>query len=80
MTSAPPVTTPHVERYDNGTLKLEGAHLAGEMHGPWAFYRLDGSLMRSGTFERGHQVGPWQTFDRNGRLVKETDFGDGSAA
>jgi len=66
---------PHEEHYPNGRLKLRGAHLEGEMHGPWEFFRLDGSLMRSGSFERGRQVGPWRTFDRTGRKVKETDFG-----
>ena len=66
---------PHLERYGNGNPKLTGAHLDGEMHGPWEFFRTDGSLMRTGTFDRGRQVGPWRTFDRAGRLVKETDFG-----
>jgi antitoxin component YwqK of YwqJK toxin-antitoxin module len=66
---------PHVEHYGNGTVKLRGAHLDGEMHGPWEFFRTDGSLMRSGSFDRGRQVGPWRTFDRAGRMVKETDFG-----
>ena len=46
-----------------------------EMDGAWAFYRTDGSLMRSGSFDRGRQVGVWHTFDRSGKLVKETDFG-----
>jgi len=70
----------HVEHYANGNVKLEGAHLDGEMHGAWSFYRTDGSLMRSGAFDRGRQVGPWRTFDRAGGLVKATDFGDGSKA
>ena len=65
---------PHVEHYGNGTLKLKGFHLNGEMHGAWEFYRTDGSLMRSGTFDLGKQVGTWRTFDRAGRLVQETDF------
>jgi len=65
---------PHEERYDNGHVKLEGAHLDGEMHGEWRFYRRDGSLMRSGAFDRGRQVGAWRTFDRNGSIVKETVF------
>ena len=70
---------PHVEHYANGTVKLSGAHLDGEMHGPWEFFRRDGSLMRSGAFDRGRQVGPWRTFDRTGRIVKQTDFGDDPA-
>ena len=68
---------PHEERYGNGTVKLRGAHLDGEVHGPWEFFRTDGSMMRSGGFHRGRQVGVWRTYDRSGRIVKETDFGDG---
>ena len=70
---------PHVEHYGNGVVKLEGFHRGGEMDGVWAFYRTDGSLMRSGTFDRGHQIGVWRTFDRSGNLVKETDFGGSSS-
>ena len=66
----------HIEHYADGTVKMTGFHLDGEMHGDWAFFRLDGSLMRAGAFDRGRQVGPWRTFDRAGRVVKETDFGD----
>lgn len=65
---------PHLEHYSNGNVKLKGAHLDGEMHGPWAFYRLDGSLMRTGSFDRGKQIGTWRTCDRNGNVVKETEF------
>jgi antitoxin component YwqK of YwqJK toxin-antitoxin module len=68
---------PHEEHYDNGRVKLRGAHLDGEMHGDWEFFRLDGSLMRSGAFERGRQVGIWRTWDRSGRIVKETELGAG---
>ncbi len=66
---------PHVEHFDNGKVKLRGAHLEGEMHGPWEFYRLDGSLMRSGSFDKGRQTGTWRTYDRAGKVVKETRFG-----
>jgi len=65
---------PHEERYDNGNVKLTGAHLDGAMHGEWAFYRRDGSLMRSGAFDRGRQIGTWRTYDRSGRLVNQTAF------
>jgi antitoxin component YwqK of YwqJK toxin-antitoxin module len=68
--------TEHVEHYDSGVVKLRGAHLDGEMHGAWEFYRRDGSLMRSGAFNRGRQVGIWRTFDRSGVVVKETVFPD----
>jgi antitoxin component YwqK of YwqJK toxin-antitoxin module len=72
----PEPSTPPVEtvRYSNGNVKFTGAHLDGEMHGPWEFYRTDGSLMRAGAFDRGRQVGVWRTYDRTGRVVKETSF------
>jgi antitoxin component YwqK of YwqJK toxin-antitoxin module len=60
--------------YANGNPKMKGAHLDGEMHGPWEWYRTDGSVMRTGQFDRGKQTGVWRTFDRAGRVVKETDF------
>jgi antitoxin component YwqK of YwqJK toxin-antitoxin module len=65
---------PDIEYYGTGRLKSRGFTLAGEMHGAWEFFRLDGSVMRTGEFDRGHQVGIWRTFDRAGKLVKETDF------
>jgi antitoxin component YwqK of YwqJK toxin-antitoxin module len=66
--------TSAIDHYDNGTVRFRGANLAGKMHGPWKFFRRDGSLMRSGSFDRGTQVGVWRTYDRTGSVVKETDF------
>ena len=63
-----PSTTP------TANASCKGAHLDGEMHGAWEFYRTDGSMMRSGTFERGKQTGTWRTYDRAGKVVKETRF------
>ena len=68
---------PAIDRYDNGKVRFRGANLNGQMHGDWAFYRRDGSLMRAGMFEHGRQVGIWRTHDRAGSVVRETDFGDG---
>ena len=62
-------------RYANGNVKMRGGYLDGEMHGDWAWYRTDGSVMRTGQLDRGRQVGTWRTYDRSGRLVKETAFG-----
>ncbi len=72
----PDRSEPHADavRYANGNVKHKGAHLDGEMHGPWEFFRLDGSLMRAGSFDRGRQIGIWRTYDRAGRVVKETRF------
>jgi antitoxin component YwqK of YwqJK toxin-antitoxin module len=69
--------TPAIDHYPNGRVRFRGSNLGGEMHGEWAFYRADGTLMRTGVFDRGRQVGLWRTFARNGALVKETDFGAG---
>jgi antitoxin component YwqK of YwqJK toxin-antitoxin module len=70
---------PAIDHYDNGNVRFRGANLDGQMHGAWAFYRRDGSLMRAGSFERGRQVGSWRTYDREGHVVKETDFGGATA-
>jgi antitoxin component YwqK of YwqJK toxin-antitoxin module len=66
--------TPALDHYDNGQVRFRGANLDGEMHGPWEFFRKDGSLMRAGRFDRGRQVGLWRTYDRSGTVVKETTF------
>ena len=68
-----------IDRYDNGTVRYRGANVAGKMHGPWKFFRRDGSLMRSGSFEHGKQVGVWRTFDKDGTVVKETTFSSQTA-
>lgn len=60
--------------YENGLARFRGKYKDGQMHGPWEFFRKDGSLMRSGAFCKGQQVGVWKTFDRDGNLVKETKF------
>ena len=65
---------PELVHYGNGVVKMQGFHLDGEMHGEWAWFRTDGTVMRTGQFDRGKQVGIWRTFDRSGRVVKETDF------
>jgi antitoxin component YwqK of YwqJK toxin-antitoxin module len=67
---------PALDHYPNGKVRFQGANLDGEMHGPWEFFRADGSLMRSGSFIRGRQVGTWRTYDRSGKVVKETRFKD----
>ncbi len=68
----------HTERgpfYENGLPRFKGEYLDGDMHGPWEFYRKDGSLMRSGEFNRGAQIGIWRTYDRDGNLVSEKKLG-----
>jgi antitoxin component YwqK of YwqJK toxin-antitoxin module len=72
--STDPDPLEHIEYYANGRVKYRGFHLAGEMHGEWAWYRTDGSTMRTGAFHRGRQIGVWRTYDRSGTVVKETRF------
>ena len=71
-----PAPEPVSNRYGTGAIQSTGFVLDGDMHGAWAFYRTDGTVMRTGSFDRGRQVGTWRTFDRTGRLVRETAFGD----
>ena len=61
--------------YENGLPRFKGEYLKAEMHGPWEFFRKDGSLMRSGEFNQGIQIGIWRTFDRAGKLVSEKNLG-----
>ena len=72
--TTPTDPVPEVTLYANGKVKYRGANLDGQMHGRWAWYRTDGTVMRTGAFERGRQIGVWRTYDRSGRVVKETDF------
>jgi antitoxin component YwqK of YwqJK toxin-antitoxin module len=70
------VNSASVDHYPNGKVRFRGANLDGQMHGPWQFFRADGSLMREGSFDHGRQVGLWRTYDRAGNVVKETSFAD----
>jgi antitoxin component YwqK of YwqJK toxin-antitoxin module len=72
VASSDPVA--ETEHYPNGQVKMTGFRVDGELHGSWAWYRTDGTIMRTGEFDCGRQIGTWRTFDRSGRLVKETDF------
>jgi antitoxin component YwqK of YwqJK toxin-antitoxin module len=74
MTNEIDALVPAIDYYANGNIRFRGANLNGKMHGPWEFFRADGTLMRSGSFDRGQQVGAWATFDRTGKLVKKTTF------
>jgi antitoxin component YwqK of YwqJK toxin-antitoxin module len=73
-TGSPGEVVPETDHYPNGGVRYTGFRLDGEMHGEWAFYRADGSLMRRGAFDRGRQVGTWTTHDRAGKVIKETTF------
>jgi len=61
-----------LELYANGRPKAEGKYRDRQMHGPWRFYRKDGTLLRSGSFRAGEQTGLWVTYDQVGLPYKET--------
>jgi uncharacterized protein YdhG (YjbR/CyaY superfamily) len=63
------------EFYADGGLKAKGRMKDGELHGPWSWWRKDGSLLRTGSFDRGRQVREWTTYDRASQPVKVTDLG-----
>lgn len=70
----------HVERHRDGSLRARGPTLDGEPHGDWAWFRRDGTRLRSGTFDRGRQVGEWTTYDRAGEPYKVTRPGEAGTA
>jgi uncharacterized protein YdhG (YjbR/CyaY superfamily) len=59
----------------NGALKARGRMKDGELHGAWAWWRADGTLLRTGSFDRGRQVGEWTTYDAAGKPARTTDKG-----
>lgn len=61
-----------VVTFPNGSLKAVGGMRKGSLHGPWSWYRQDGSLMRTGAFRNGIAVSTWCTYDAKGRKVSET--------
>ena len=67
-------TGPVLSYYDNAVLQSKGKMRKGELHGPWQWWRKDGTLMRSGEFKSGVQVGTWWTYDKQGREYKSTKF------
>lgn len=63
-----------LEFYPNGVVKAQGTFKGDEMHGPWTFYRTDGTRLRSGRFANGVQTGKWVTYDASGEPYKTTHF------
>lgn len=67
-------TGPALTYYDNAALQSKGKLRKGELHGPWQWWRKDGTLMRSGEFKDGDQVGTRWTYDAQGKPYKKTEF------
>jgi uncharacterized protein YdhG (YjbR/CyaY superfamily) len=65
---------PVLSYYDNAILQSKGKMRKGELHGPWSWWRKDGTLLRTGEFKNGTQVAIWWTYDATGRPYKKTQF------
>jgi uncharacterized protein YdhG (YjbR/CyaY superfamily) len=61
-----------VHHHRDGTIRAKGQTVDGVATGYRAWFRKDGTKMRSGRFEDGRQVGEWTTYDRTGQVVKVT--------
>jgi antitoxin component YwqK of YwqJK toxin-antitoxin module len=59
----------------NGELRLEGAHLGGQMHGTWTQWRDDGTQVGSFVMDRG--TGTMLVWDAEGRKLGEIGYRDG---
>ena len=75
MENMPDELTERIDRFADGSVRAHGHELDGELHGPWTWYRNDGTILRTGHFDRGRQVGIWGTYTADENLHKETDFG-----
>jgi antitoxin component YwqK of YwqJK toxin-antitoxin module len=61
-----------IDRHKDGSIKARGYVIDDVLTGYWAWFRKDGTKMRSGYFENGKQVGEWTTYDAKGTVVKVT--------
>jgi hypothetical protein len=62
----------HVEYHRDGSIRASGWTRGGRLDGPWEWFRLDGTQLRSGGFDMDRQVGEWITYDRRGQPYKIT--------
>jgi hypothetical protein len=65
----------HRRHHKDGSLWAVGSLLGDQPHGPWQWFRGDGTKLRPGTFERGVQVGAWTPYDRASESDKVTRIG-----
>ncbi|MFP2924442.1 thioredoxin domain-containing protein [Pyxidicoccus sp. 3LG] len=49
----------------------------GEKHGPWRYWRADGTLCNECVFEHGKPHGPFKRFHENGEVSQDGQFVDG---
>ena len=56
--------------HTDGRVRAQGWLLDGY----WAWFRKNGTRLRSGHFDMGHRVGEWTTCDSKGEVYKVTRF------
>ncbi|RSK39718.1 toxin-antitoxin system YwqK family antitoxin [Mangrovimonas spongiae] len=65
--------------YDNGVVKQHGFfNKAGELHGTWSSFDLQGNKLAVGKYENGTKVGKWFFWTED--TLKEVDFVDSRMA
>lgn len=68
--------TEAVYYYDNGAIQQEGTfNKAGELHGLWTSYDVEGNKVAVGKYVNGKKEGKW-TFWSKDNIVREVDYSD----
>ncbi|WP_460220124.1 toxin-antitoxin system YwqK family antitoxin [Psychroserpens sp. MEBiC05023] len=61
--------------YDNGMIEQQGTfNEAGELHGVWTSYDLEGNKVTVGKYDNGHKTGKWLFWSDN--KLKEVNYVD----
>jgi antitoxin component YwqK of YwqJK toxin-antitoxin module len=63
--------------YDDGSLWVETAWRAGELHGPFVERHRGGAKAREGAFADGKKAGRWITSWASGRVEEDCEWKDG---
>jgi len=65
--------------HDNGAIEQQGTfNEAGELHGVWTSYDVEGNKVTVGNYLNGHKVGKWLFWSDN--KLREVDYVDSKIA
>lgn len=68
--------TEAVYYYDNGAVQQEGTfNEAGELHGLWTSYDIEGNKIAVGKYVNGKKDGKWMFWSKD-NIVREVDYSD----
>ena len=59
-----------VKYYRDGSIWARGWVLDDKPVGFWAFYRIDGTKLRTGYFREGVEAGKWTHYDHGGNVQR----------